>query len=44
MNLTIDASIVIKWFIAEPLYDEARFLLARRIQVARSRSRTCGVQ
>lgn len=33
MNLTIDASIVIKWFIAEPLYDEARFLLARRIQL-----------
>jgi len=33
VNLTIDASIVIKWFIAEPLSDEARLLLARRIQL-----------
>lgn len=33
MKLTIDASIVIKWFITEPLCDEARLLLARRIQL-----------
>ena len=27
MNLTVDASVVVKWFVREPLYDEARLLL-----------------
>ena len=33
MNLTVDASIVIKWFVTEPMCDEARLLLARRIHL-----------
>lgn len=33
MKLTVDASIVVKWFVAEPLYNEARLLLARRIDL-----------
>ena len=33
MKLTVDASIVIKWFVPEPLSDEARLLLARRIHL-----------
>ena len=32
MKLTVDASIAVKWFVAEPLGDEARTVLARRIQ------------
>ncbi len=32
MKLTVDASIAVKWFVAEPLCDEARAVLARRIQ------------
>ena len=32
MKLTVDASIAVKWFVAEPLGDEARAVLARRIQ------------
>ena len=32
MKLTVDASIAIKWFVAEPLCDEARTVLARRVQ------------
>ena len=31
MKLTIDASIVVKWFVAEPLSDAARRLLSHRI-------------
>ena len=31
MKLTVDASMVIKWFVAEPMSDEARLPLARRI-------------
>lgn len=33
MKLTVDASIVIKWFVAEPMSDETRLLLARRIHL-----------
>ena len=33
MKFTVDASIVVKWFVAEPLYNEARRLLARRIDL-----------
>lgn len=33
MKLTVDASIVIKWFVPEPQSDEARLLLARRIHL-----------
>ncbi len=33
MKLTVDVSIVIKWFVAEPRCDEARLLLARRIRL-----------
>ena len=33
MKLTVDASIVIKWFVAEPLSDETRLLLAGRIHL-----------
>lgn len=33
MKLTVDASIVIKWFVAEPMSDESRLLLARRIHL-----------
>ncbi len=32
MKLTVDASIAVKWFVAEPLCDEARTVLTRRIQ------------
>ena len=32
MKLTVDASIAIKWFVVEPLVDEARTVLSRRIQ------------
>ena len=32
MNLTVDASVVVKWFVAEPMYDKARLVLGRRIQ------------
>jgi predicted nucleic acid-binding protein len=32
VKLTVDASIAVKWFVAEPLCDEARTVLARRIQ------------
>ena len=32
MKLTVDASIAIKWFVVEPLVDEARTVLTRRIQ------------
>ena len=33
MKLTVDASIVVKWFVAEPLHHEARLLLARRLDL-----------
>ena len=33
MNLTVDASIVVKWFVAEPLRDEARRLLSHRLDL-----------
>lgn len=33
MKLTVDASIVIKWFVAEPMSDESRLLLSRRIHL-----------
>ena len=33
MKLTVDASMVIKWFVAEPMSDEARLPLARRIHL-----------
>ncbi len=33
MKLTVDASIVIRWFVAEPMSDETRLLLARRIHL-----------
>lgn len=33
MKLTVDASIVVKWFVAEPMSDETRLLLARRIHL-----------
>lgn len=32
MRLTVDASIAVKWFVAEPLVDEARAVLTRRVQ------------
>ena len=32
MKLTVEASIAVKWFVAEPLCGEARAVLARRIQ------------
>ena len=28
MNLTVDASVVIKWFVAETLFEQARLLLS----------------
>ena len=31
MNLTVDASVVVKWFVQEPLFEEARLLLAPRL-------------
>ena len=33
MKLTIDASIAVKWFVAEPLREEARRLLAHRLHL-----------
>ena len=33
MKLTVDASVVVKWFVAEPLHQVARHLLARRIDL-----------
>ena len=33
MNLTVDASIIVKWFVAEPLAEEARRLLAPRLRL-----------
>ena len=33
MRVTVDASIVVKWFVAEPMSDEARLLLDRRIHL-----------
>lgn len=33
MKLTVDASIVVKWFVAESLHHEARCLLSRRIDL-----------
>ena len=33
MQLTVDANIVVKWFVSETLSDEARLLLARRIHL-----------
>lgn len=33
MKVTVDASIVIKWFVAEAMSDEARLLLSRRIHL-----------
>ena len=31
MNLTVDASVAMKWFVAEPLHDDARRLLSHRL-------------
>ena len=31
MRLTVDASVVVKWFVQEPLSEEARLLLAHRL-------------
>ena len=33
MNLTVDASVVVKWFVAEPMGDEARLVLGHRVQL-----------
>ena len=33
MKLTVDASVVVKWFVAESLHHEARCLLSRRIDL-----------
>ncbi len=33
MKLTVDASMVVKWFVAEPMSDETRLLLAGRIHL-----------
>ena len=33
MNLTVDASVAIKWFVAEPRHGEARLLLSSRVQL-----------
>ena len=33
MNLTVDASVAIKWFVSEPMHDEARLLLSSRAQL-----------
>ena len=33
MKLTVDASVVVKWFVREPLFEEARLLLAHRLRL-----------
>ena len=33
MKLTVDASVVVKWFVAEPMYEEARLALGLRIEL-----------
>ena len=33
MNLTVDASVVIKWFVAEPMGEEARLVLSHRVNL-----------
>ena len=33
MNLTVDASIAVQWFVAEPLHDDARRLLSHRLSL-----------
>ena len=33
MRLTVDASVVVKWFVAEELSREARLLLAHRLDL-----------
>ena len=33
MKLTVGASVVIKWFVAEPMCDEARLVLGHRVQL-----------
>ena len=33
MKLTVDASVVVKWFVDEPLRDESRVLLAHRLRL-----------
>lgn len=33
MNLTVDASVAVKWFVAEPLHDDARRLLSHRLSL-----------
>ena len=33
MKLTVDASVVIKWFVTEPLCEEARQLLGERLDL-----------
>jgi len=33
VKLTVDASMVVKWFVAEPMSDETRLLLAGRIHL-----------
>lgn len=33
MRLTVDASVVVKWFVREPLFEEARLLLAHPVHL-----------
>ena len=33
MKLTVDASVVVKWFVSESFFDEARLLLAHRLDL-----------
>ena len=33
MKLTVDASVVVKWFVDEPLSEESRLLLAHRLDL-----------
>ena len=33
MKLTVDASVVVKWFVQEPFFEEARLLLAHRLRL-----------
>ena len=34
MKLTVDASVVVKWFVREPFFEEARLLLAHRLTLS----------
>ena len=33
MNLSVDASVAVKWFVSEPLSENARLLLAHRLDL-----------